>query len=332
MTEIQTQRVKVDAPARLHMGFVDLHGGLGRRFGSLGLCIDNLSTCLSVSDSHGISAEGPSAERAKKMAETLFETFNLEGGVHIEIHRAIGEHIGLGSGTQLSLAVARAISELKQLDVPIKHLARLLGRGDRSGIGMGAFRYGGFLVDGGRSDESSVPPIIAHIPFPDAWRVLLIFDNDRVGVHGSSEKHAFQTTEPMSEAVSQQLCRVLLMQVLPALAEQDCATFGKGITTIQNHIGDYFASWQGGRYCSERVAAVLDWVRQQSATGYGQSSWGPTGFAIFANETEAYQVMKLAKENWIELSGLEFMVCKARNTKAEVTHSSVEQTEHRQEV
>ncbi|MFD0935973.1 GHMP kinase, partial [Methylobacterium trifolii] len=32
--------VEVEAPARLHFGFLDLHGGLGRRFGSIGLAID----------------------------------------------------------------------------------------------------------------------------------------------------------------------------------------------------------------------------------------------------------------------------------------------------
>ena len=32
--------VRVSVPARLHVGFVDLNGGLGRRFGSLGIALD----------------------------------------------------------------------------------------------------------------------------------------------------------------------------------------------------------------------------------------------------------------------------------------------------
>ena len=122
----------------------------------------------------------------------------------------------------------------------------------------------------------------------------------------------------MSEDISQHLCRVLLMQVLPALVEEDCSNFGKGITTIQNHIGDYFAKWQGGRYISDNVAKVLDWVSETGAYGYGQSSWGPTGFAIYDNETDAYQAIKKARKLWQENSGLEFMVCQARNQMADV--------------
>ncbi len=318
--------VEVTAPARLHMGFVDMHGGLGRSYGSLGLCLDNLSTRLKVTDSHRVSAEGPSSNRAIKQAETLLETLDLEGGVHIEIDEAISEHIGLGSGTQMSLAVGTAVTRLKGLDTRIKHIARLLGRGDRSGIGIGSFKFGGFLVDGGRNSETDVPPIISHMAFPDAWRVLLIFDNKLSGVHGGQELNAFKNMEPMSERISEQLCRVLLMQILPALAEQDCHAFGEGITSIQDQIGDYFAKWQGGRYCSKKVAEVLSWIRTQGATGHGQSSWGPTGFAIFANETQAYQALKKAREHWPQDSDLEFMVCKARNQMADVTIREPEST------
>ena len=329
MTEISNEFVKVSAPARLHMGFMDMHGGLGRSFGSLGLCLESIATTLTIHNSHRISASGPSAERAQKMAQNLFETLNLEGGVHIEIEQAITEHVGLGSGTQMSLAVGAAITHLKNLDIPIKHIARLLGRGDRSGIGIGAFQYGGFLVDGGRSQDTIVPPIIAHHPFPEAWRIVLIFDHQLKGVHGDVEKNAFQTAKPMSESVSEHLCRVLLMQVLPALVEQDCTNFGRGITIIQDHIGDYFAQWQGGRFCSNNVADVLAWVKEQGAKGYGQSSWGPTGFVIFDNETDAHQTVKTAREKWGADTGLEFMVCKAKNEMAEIIHSDTEHTDHR---
>ncbi|MGH6945016.1 MAG: beta-ribofuranosylaminobenzene 5'-phosphate synthase family protein, partial [Geminicoccaceae bacterium] len=38
--------VTVCAPARLHLGFLDLHGGLGRRFGSIGLTLEDIATRL----------------------------------------------------------------------------------------------------------------------------------------------------------------------------------------------------------------------------------------------------------------------------------------------
>src|ERR1700680_1975654 len=41
--------VTVTAAARLHLGFLDLNGGLGRRFGSIGLAIDAPRTRLTIS-------------------------------------------------------------------------------------------------------------------------------------------------------------------------------------------------------------------------------------------------------------------------------------------
>ena len=64
-TDVLTNGVCVTAPARLHMGFFDLNGGLGRRYGSIGVCIDQPMTELRAwrTDS-GFTAEGPSASRA----------------------------------------------------------------------------------------------------------------------------------------------------------------------------------------------------------------------------------------------------------------------------
>ena len=319
MNDLTVKSVSVDTPARLHLGFLDMNADLGRKYGSLGLCIENIQTRLSVTESHRISAEGPAAERAVRMAENLIETLRLSGGVHIQIDEAIPEHVGLGSGTQLGLAVGTAICRLKGEPTPLRNIARILGRGDRSGIGIGSFSHGGFLVDGGRSSETDVPPLIAQMQMPEDWRILLIFDRENTGVHGAAEISAFKNIEVMSDTVSAEICRLLLMRVLPAIAEKDCQSFGAGITRIQEHIGDYFSNWQGGRYSSEKVAEVLSWVQNYGSTGYGQSSWGPTGFAIFANETQAYQALKQARCNWPENQSLSFMITRCRNRMAEVT-------------
>jgi beta-ribofuranosylaminobenzene 5'-phosphate synthase len=50
--------VMVTAAARLHLGFLDMNGGLGRRFGSLGLAIDRPSTRLTLRRASVPSAEG----------------------------------------------------------------------------------------------------------------------------------------------------------------------------------------------------------------------------------------------------------------------------------
>ncbi|HKK16393.1 MAG TPA: GHMP kinase, partial [Gammaproteobacteria bacterium] len=138
------------------------------------------------------------------------------------------------------------------------------------------------------------------------------------GVHGASEVTAFRNLPPMPEQITEHLCRLTLMQCLPSLVEKDCRLFGAAITEIQERVGDHFASFQGGRFCSKRVAETLPWMQKNGACGVGQSSWGPTGFALFANETQAYAAMKQARQTWAAEHGLEFRVCKAQNHKAEI--------------
>ena len=65
-------RVEVVTPARLHLGFLDLQGGLGRRFGSLGLTIDTFATSLCAERAEAFAAQGPGAERALRDATACY--------------------------------------------------------------------------------------------------------------------------------------------------------------------------------------------------------------------------------------------------------------------
>ena len=76
----------------------------------------------------------------------------------------------------------------------------------------------------------------------------------------------------------------MLMQALPALVERDIEGFGDAIGELQRITGDYFSPAQGGRFSSRAVAEALAWLESQGIAGVGQSSWGPTGFAIMAGE------------------------------------------------
>ncbi len=310
------------APARLHLGFIDMHGGLGRAFGSLGLSLQDIYTHITATASNDVRIQGPSSHRASIIAGRMLEHLQIRQGVEITIHEAIPEHAGLGSGTQLSLAVGMAIARLYDKSITAGEIATLMDRGARSGIGIGTFTQGGFLVDGGRGEHTAVPPVICHLDFPEAWRLLLILDTGVQGVHGRSELAAFQDLPPMAEEIAAHLCRVTLMQLLPCLAEQDCAGFGMAVTEIQRIVGDHFAVAQGGRYCSPLIAEILPWMQKQGVAGIGQSSWGPTGFALVANETQAYQLQRLAREQWHDQTRLKFKVCRARNDKAQITAGS----------
>ncbi|MGB8275722.1 MAG: beta-ribofuranosylaminobenzene 5'-phosphate synthase family protein [Alphaproteobacteria bacterium] len=306
--------VTVDVPARLHLGFLDLNGGLGRRFGSIGIAVEGIRTRLHAVPADGIAATGPSADRAALFARRLAQGLRIKGGVRITVEEAIPEHAGLGSGTQLGLAVGSAYARLYGLSVDARTIAQVLGRGARSGIGIGVFEQGGVLVDGGRRDEGAAPaPIVARMDFPEDWRILLVLDEAAQGLHGAAEIEAFRALPPFPAELAAHLCRLVLMVALPALAEADLACFSGAVAEIQSAVGDYFAAAQGGRYASERVAAVLEGLRSRGVTGIGQSSWGPTGFALLGDPETAKALHDELCRNRSAGDGLRFMLCRGRN-------------------
>lgn len=306
-----TAGLSVTASARLHMGFFDLNGGLGRRYGSIGVCLDKPVTKLHAWRADGLSAEGPGSDRALKIATNLALALKIKQGMRIELSEAIPEHAGLGAGTQMSLAIGMAINRLFNLDLTVNDIVLHTERGARSGIGIGAFTHGGVIIDGGRGSNEGVPPVIARTEFPEDWRIILVFDRNSAGVHGATEIEAFKTLPTFPAEDAAMLCRHVLMQALPALAEKDLSAFGAAIRALQVKTGDYFAPVQGGRYASKEVAAVMGWLDRHQTQCFGQSSWGPTGFAIFANEWQANDyLLKLQAE----FPAIEFMLCKGRNS------------------
>lgn len=308
--------VYVEAPARLHLGFLDLNGGLGRRFGSIGLTLDGVATKIIARPSKQFRIVGDPSGRVQKYAEKFIAYKGLSNNIELEVIEQILDHSGLGSGTQLAIAVGTALSKLFDMDYTSSEIAVLSNRGARSGIGIGAFDRGGFLVDAGRNSESEVPPIISRLEFPSNWRVVLIFDKSQRGLHGQDEDVSFTTLPDFSPQTAEKLCRLVLMQILPALSEQSIEIFNLGIYELQKCIGEYFASAQGGRYTSPAVAEACNFVESLGVKGVGQSSWGPTGFAFVDSETNAHLILRKLQSKFKSVEDLNFKIVSGRNTGA----------------
>ena len=58
MDQLNDISVNIVAPARLHLGFIDMYGGLGRFFGSLGVSLSGISAELSITRPANICADG----------------------------------------------------------------------------------------------------------------------------------------------------------------------------------------------------------------------------------------------------------------------------------
>jgi len=320
--------VAVQATARLHLGFLDLNGSIGRHFGSIGMSIDALATSLTLTKSSVHYVSGPESLRAAQHLETMKRHLGLTGEYELILKEAIPAHAGLGSGTQLALAVAGALRRLEGFDQDVPGDAERLQRGSRSGIGAGLFMQGGLIVDGGHGTRKSTPPVLARLAFPGSWRIVLVMDKGIKGVHGDDERAAFGELSAFPEEASATICRHVLMQALPAIAESDIGQFGSAIAHIQTILGDYFAPAQGGRYTSPGVGKIMAALGEAGAHGIGQSSWGPTGFAFAESADEAQRLAgHIARE--ASALHLDVLICEGMNRGAKIeTNIEAKSLEH----
>ena len=320
------RRVEVRAPGRLHLGFLDPAGTLGRRFGSLGLVVDGFETfvALTVSPQNTVSASTAAAhvevDRAAAHLAALQRLTGCDTPLHLHLRQVLPAHAGLGSGTQLALAVGRAFAAWHHLDLPLTTLAQWLGRGLRSGIGIGGFERGGLLVDGGPGPDGQAAPVLCRVPLPEAWRVVVVMDSSRQGLSGEDERTALAGLPPMPRVVAADICHQVLMRVLPGAACGDFAPFADGITQIQEQLGAHFAAAQSGdAFTSVAVGRLIRWMGQASRHGegsraaIGQSSWGPTGFAILPGQAQAEALVAAARSAGQVSPELQIHVVAARN-------------------
>ncbi|MCQ0990109.1 GHMP kinase [Jiella sp. LLJ827] len=312
--------VTVCAPARLHLGFLDPGGSLGRRFGGIGLALEEPTTRVAIRRAFADTVDGPHAERAADYLDRMRKGLDLTGQYDLQIVSAMPAHSGLGSGTQLALAVACGLRRLEGRNLDPARDAALLGRGNRSGLGASFVTGGGVAVDGGKGQSDLPPPLVARMPFPESWRAILVMDPRDEGFHGQAELDAFADLPLFAEADAARICQLVLLLALPGLAESDLPAFGAAISEIQEIVGQHFAPAQGGVFTSAKVGRVCGWLADHGAHGIGQSSWGPTGFA-FAESPEFAERLVAELRDLDIAAGLEIRIVAGRNHGIEIARS-----------
>lgn len=314
--------VAVRAPGRLHLGFLDPSGTLGRRFGSIGLVVDGFETELVLrparADDFTAGSAGAAAEleRAAALLQRLRDETGLTRPLQLHLARTLPVHAGFGSGTQLALALGRAFAACHGLEVDTPTLARWLGRGLRSGIGIAGFEAGALLVDGGPSAEGAPAPLLARIAWPRDWRVIVVLEPARRGLSGAQERRAIADLPPLPRARAAEICHQVLMRVLPGAAQADFDSFAAGLNVVQQVLGEHFApAQQGSPWTSPAVARLMQWLRaaEGAPAAIGQSSWGPTGFAIVESAARADALVAAAGAAGVVGDTLELQVVAGRN-------------------
>lgn len=315
-------KVYVKTPARLHLGLIDLNGDLGRIFGGLGVGIDHPNVILEAQQSVKLSVTGEKTDLAKALAQRFLETYHIKGNVSLNVKQTIPEHVGLGSGTQLALAVATALAKLYNVKATVQQLASAMGRGRRSGIGTAVFEQGGFVIDGGKTMNSALhamifPSVIFRQPFPEDWIFIVAIPNVERGLAKDEEVAAFEGLPPMRVEDVGKICRLIVMKLLPSIVERNIEDFGEALTQIQIIVGEHFAGVQGGTYSSLTATEGIELMQKLGAYGVGQSSWGPAFCGLFQRE-KAREIQLKAQVFLRKRTGGRVFIAKANNRGAYV--------------
>jgi beta-ribofuranosylaminobenzene 5'-phosphate synthase len=297
----------IRTPSRLHLGLIDMEGGLGRVDGGVGIALDEPGFRIAFERAEGvICSEIP----ARKIAEKVCDALKVPG-IRIGVKETIPEHVGFGSKTQLSLAIAAGILKAYDIYKPVVDIAKLVGRGGTSGIGVAAFENGGFIVDGGHSSDkgfapsgfsdASPPPVLARYDFP--WWLVCAWP-DVKGAHGGVEKGVFDKHCPIPAAEVGEVSRIILMKMLPSLVGKDIDEFGKAVNLLQK-VG--FKKVEIGLKESE-IGELLGYLRENSA-GAGMSSFGPVCFGVCEREIDTMGLERGIKSEF----GCNVIATKANN-------------------
>ena len=273
--------VVVTAPARLHFGMLDPAGIGARRFGGVGVAVESPRVVVGVGPRAGqeVVAHGPQAARATEFAQRARTAFGYPGGIEVDVREAIPPHIGLGSGTKLGLAVARAVAELAGASAGPEELAGASARGARSSVGCWTFAAPGLVVEAGVRDRDSISPLVARHPMPERWRCVLALPLGVQGLSGNAEDRFFSLLHEERAAIEPRVSRLVLTALLPGLVTEDIDEFGAALTEIQHEIGSMFASRQGGVF-HPQAKPVVEALLALGVGAVGQSSWGPTVYGI----------------------------------------------------
>jgi len=328
---LDEHRVIVRTPSRIHVTLLDMNGGLGRVDGGIGIALEDPGILLEARASHSIEVHGGDPRTVSlvtECAKNILTAFRIDGGVSISLREYFPSHSGLGSGSQLAIATARACLEIYGKNIPTKELARLSGRGGTSGIGTAAFDQGGFIIDGGHrfgpacektgfapssaSKGVRPPPVLLRHDFPADWHILLATPACPEGASGKREHEIFRNCCPIPLGEVQQLCHQVLMRMLPGLMEKDLDQFGSAINAIQS-LG--FKKIEHS-FQPKEISSLLETMRDAGAVGAGMSSFGPTLYAI--GDTGIQDIERAAQSYLNETGGGTTLVTSARNCGAAV--------------
>ncbi len=303
-----SQQVRVTTGSRLHFGLLDT----AKPFGGVGVMIEHPITEVIARRADTFQGPAIAAERVLGIAERYRQRLHLDAlpACQIEIVRRPPAHTGLGTGTQLAMAVAEAISELLNPSMVDETTAfRIADRGRRSAVGIHGYRHGGLIYEDA-DNAAELNPIRQRIDVPRQWCVAILRPiQETMTISGDVELDQFSKLPATTSAQRDHFRDQITSQLLPAIQNGDFDAFSEAVHRYNRDSGLLFESVQNGPYNGTAVSSLVDFLRSNRVKGVGQSSWGPSVFAWFATREKAHQFVS----NEIDESKVHVLLTHAKN-------------------
>lgn len=304
--------LKITTGARLHFGLLDTRPP----FGGVGLMIEEPETVVQIEaatedilsdlEVAGFASSAAGRETVQRISGVVRRFRTVTGRsdpmpARLAVLRRAAPHTGLGSGTQLAMAVAEALCHAAGTVVDSPVLAvEIAGRGLRSAVGIHGYWRGGLIYEmGSRQQRRERPPLNALVdccPLPEDWRIVLYEPRvPAASIAGEDEKSRFSALPRPQAAQRAGLKMIVESQLIPAARSGDFAAFTEAVFQYNLVSGRFFAAAQGGAYHGEATAAWVRTLRGEGFYGVGQSSWGPTIFAFCEGDAHARVAIALSE-------------------------------------
>ncbi|MCD6323961.1 MAG: hypothetical protein J7L55_02490 [Desulfurococcales archaeon] len=279
---------KVKAGFRIHLGFYRFLDP-PYIYGSLGAALQEPELTLTViKQAHGHVVINTPTEESKRIIEETLECLDVRFSGKISVNGYVKHHVGLGTKTRIILSLLKGLQTLGVLNNDLLTLAREVGLGKFSGVGIYTFLHGGVVIDSGILEGlKDYPQLIHRFDTPERWRVVVVLPLIREGLSESQEAPIMRNPIPHPK---QDLLYNHLKEVVEGLEKGDFELFSRGVESVQSLTGKYFSKFQGGVFCCEESARVAQHMKALGASGVGQSSWGPLIYGFTADPTGANRI------------------------------------------
>lgn len=304
---------RVSTPSRIHATLLDMNGALGRIDGGVGITLADPGWVLSFQrNDHGIQVSGDAnGVDTGSIHQIALEAMHAVGkdpaltGLKITVYQSIPRHIGLGSHTQLSLAILDGVC--KEFNAPVprskESFASIVNRGGTSGIGIASYFEGGVIVDGGhafgrgKEKDSFSPssasrarpgPVLLRDDLPASWRVVCAIPALEAGASGQVEIDVFKSHCPVPLQQVQYLSHVVLMKLMPAIKTYDFDALCECINIFQD---TGFKKVEVDLRGVEFRQIMQSW-RDAGAPCVGMSSFGPTLYSLAPSAEKADDIKR----------------------------------------